>query len=140
LLEQGRAAFADGSRMTLARLHEEKPEEMFVRTLKELLAQGKIYLQPVGESPMPSDRTIQAEMLGWQDEERLYLLPQAAYNRIARHYRDQGESFPVRESTLRKMLKEAGLLEWDANRLTRSVYIGGKSERVLVLKRKSVGV
>jgi hypothetical protein len=140
LLQQGRAAFAEGNRKMLARLQEEKPEEMYLRTLWELLAQGKVYLQPLAEGAPLGDWSGKSEMIGWHDDQYLYLLPQAAFNRIARHYRDQGDSFPVGETTLRKLLKEAGLLVYDAKRRTRSVWVKGKAERVLVLKRKSVGL
>jgi hypothetical protein len=51
-----------------------------------------------------------AEMLGWCDQDYLYLLPEACYTRICRHFREQGGLFPVRQSTLRKGLKEAGWL------------------------------
>jgi hypothetical protein len=136
LLEEGWNALLAGSQAMHERLEEEKPEEMFLRALRELLAQGKIFLRcrDAGLSMGgPEDR---AEMLGWYDDCYLYLLPEATYSRIVRHYRDQGCNFPVRELTLRKMLKEAGILIEKNGRRTSSEYLDGRTQRVLVLNRQ----
>jgi hypothetical protein len=140
LLNLGRGSFAEGIQAMIARVQEEKPEEMFLRTLRELLAQGKVYLRHREEGPILGEGVERAELLGWYDDQFLYLLPQVTYNRVARHFRDQGDSFPVRESTLRKMLKEAGVLVSSSNRLTCCEWMEGKTQRVVVLRRAQIGI
>jgi DNA primase len=137
LKEQGWQALLETCKAMMGRQLEEKPEEMFVNTLKELLAQGKVYLQEKDNAGYNlGGAEERAEMLGWFDESQLYLLPEAAYGKIARHYREQGSLFPVRQQTLRKGLKEAGWLLDQSGRSTRVERLGGKKQRVMVLRRE----
>ncbi len=153
LLERGWAALRTGAATMSERVTEEKPENLFLRTLSDLITQGKVFLKQ-GEglaTPLggPADHS---EMLGWYDHDRLYLLPEATYNRIARHFRDQGNVFPVRESTLRKALAEAGVIETEVRttrietedgpqtktetRRTIAKNLEGQTRRVMVVLRK----
>ena len=131
-LEEGALAMAE-------RVREEKPELLFLRTIADLLTQGKIFFHSTdGQLPLggPADHS---EMLGWYDPDRLYLLPDASYNLVSRYFRDQGNVFPVRESTLRKMLAESGTIELDSSgRRTPSTYIDGQTRRVMILPRKAL--
>ncbi|MBN2389921.1 MAG: toprim domain-containing protein [Anaerolineae bacterium] len=119
------------------RLLQEKPETLFVEVLRTLLTQGKVFLRdreslkpPLGG---PDDGSGGCEMLGWYDQTRVYLIPQASYNRVYRYFHDQGNVFPVREQTLRKQLDEAGLLVSDDGRRTSTLWVNGHTERVLVM-------
>ena len=124
---------------------EEKPEELFLGTFRELLAQGKVYLcQRDGPGLIGGGRGApgseeRGEMLGWYDEACLYLLPEVSYTRIARHFRDQGGVFPARPLTFRKSLKEAGYLLEQNGRLSSNILFDGRGQRVLVLKRNVLG-
>jgi hypothetical protein len=124
---------------------EEKPEELFLGTFRELLVQGKVYLcQRDGPGLIGGGRGApgseeRGEMLGWYDEAHLYLLPEVSYTRIARHFRDQGGVFPARPLTLRKGLKEASYLIEQNGRLTTNLWASGSGHRVLALKRKVLG-
>ena len=138
-MDSGWAALLESAKSMTERVSEEKPDDLFVRTFRELLTQGKIYLRSrEGAAPIGGfdDR---GELIGWYDRDYVYLLPEAAYSKVARHFRDQGNNFPVRELTLRKMLKEAGLLIEKNGRLTLTEWRDGRSQRVLVLKRSILG-
>jgi DNA primase len=137
LKEQGWQALLASCKSMMGRALEEKPEEMFVNTLSELLAQGKVYLREKNKAGYNLGGVEErAEMLGWFDEKQLYLLPEATYSKIARHYREQGSLFPVRQQTLRKGLKEAGWLLDQSGRSTRVERLDGKMQRVMVMRRE----
>jgi hypothetical protein len=139
LLSRGWDALSECAQAMLDRVREEKPDELFIRTFRELLAQGKIYLRDRQTNLPMGDPVDSAELVGWYDASYVYLLPEAAYTRVARCFRDQGNIFPVRELTLRKMLKEAGFLIERSGRLAVTEWIEGRSQRVLVLTRAILG-
>ena len=148
LMDSGWAALLESGADMSKMAGDEKPEEMFLGTFRELLAQGAVYLRQreggsILRSGSPegalSGSAERGEMLGWYDEAYLYLLPEASYARISRHFREQGGSFPVRRFTLQKCLREAGLLVERQGRMARSEWIDGRSQMVLVLKRSVLG-
>lgn len=133
------AALEMRARAMGSRLSQEKPEVLFLNTLRTLLVQGRVYLKDKDKTKTPlGGPENSAEMMGWYDATRVYLLPQATYNRVFRYFHDQGNVFPVREQTLRKQLAEAGLLVSDNKRRTASLWVDDHTERVLVLDRKQV--
>jgi DNA primase len=142
LMDFGWQALVDSSQTMMSRAAEEKPEEMFVRTLKELLAQGKIYLKDKHGGQNLGGEEDRAEMLGWHDLDYLYLLPQVTFARIAKHFREQGNIFPLRQGTLWKGLREVGWLAEPVSaakggvRSTRTEWLEGKIYRVLVMRRE----
>jgi hypothetical protein len=141
LTERARVALREGAQAMSNRVKEEKPEMLFIRTISDLLVQGKIYFRGINEMYPPIGGPAEhSEMLGWYDLDRFYLLPEATYNRISKHFRDQGNVFPVREVTLRKMLAEAGMIEMETtkdgiSRRTKSINVEKASRRVMVLRR-----
>jgi hypothetical protein len=117
-------------------VEEERPSRRFLRVLLTLHTQRRGHLADRYE---PDDRPPPgAELLGWVDAEALYLLPEAAYEAVARFCHQTGEPFPIREERLTRDLKIDGLSECDPKRLTRTVAIGGRTRRVLKLHRAAV--
>ena len=139
LMEQGWIVLLEASEQMLQRTKEERPEELFLGTFRELLAQGKIYLREKGGTRLIGGPEERAEMLGWYDEAFVYLLPEASYTCIAKHFRDQGGLFPVQQLTLRKGLLEAGWLVEKGGRTAPAERLDGRVQRVLVLMRKVLG-
>jgi len=74
-----------------------------------------------------------ADLIGWYDEEVLYLLPEAALVTVARFCRDTGEPFATRLDRLKRDLAKEGVSECDQGRHTATAWIGGRSRRVLKL-------
>jgi hypothetical protein len=138
-LKDGLNGLLEGTARTSERASAEKPEDMFLQTLRELLAQGKICLRGLKGQLSLGGSEERSEMLGWYDEDKVYLLPGAVYTRVARHFRERGGLFPVREYTLRKLLKEAGMAETGkGDRIASVRWIEGRNQRVLVLKREAL--
>jgi hypothetical protein len=104
--------------------------------LLTLVTQGRGVLLPRDEKPFSPGSGV--ELLGWQDEGRLYLIPEAAWQAVASFCRACDEPFPVREERLRRDLDREKLLECDPNRRTKAVRLGGQPTRVLSLKRREV--
>jgi hypothetical protein len=78
------------------------------------------------------------DLVGWQDAEALYLLPEAAHQAVTRFCREAGEPFPVRSERLRRDLAQEGLSECDPGRYTTTARVGGRSRRVLRLRLLAV--
>lgn len=137
----GWEALKAGAEIQARRVERDRPTVRFLEVLAELLAQGRVRLEARdGAGGIGGDAT-DAELLGWYDEEFVYLLPGAAYNRVARFLRDEGGHFPVKERTLRKHLDEEGYLARGSDdRYTDVVWVSRnqKSERVLQLYRAQV--
>jgi len=137
----------------------EDPVHRFCSHIQEALIQGKAYLdnvrggypdnagqwgwtlQPLRHNDgMGSDewRPSQgASMLGWVDEEFLYLLPNAAYRLVFENLQKAGIML-VQQQALWKLLIQRGCVRRGKDHLTDVKKIFGRSERVLVLSRKKL--
>ena len=115
----------------------ERPSRRFLGVLLAIMTQGRAVLLPkdISEGDPRSDALI-----GWQDEESLYLMPDAVFQAVARFCRESGELFPIRQERLLRDLAREGLSEHDPGRHTTTVRIGGRSRRVLRLHRAAVEV
>jgi uncharacterized protein DUF927 len=108
----------------------EQPSHRFLRVLLTLLVQGKgVLLNRTG-----GDET-RRDLLGWQDDESLLLLPEATWHAVTQFCRDTGDAFPIREERLRHDLEKEGLSDPDPGRRTAAVRIRGRIRRVLRLRR-----
>lgn len=70
------------------------------------------------------------DFVGWRDPDYLYLLPAGTFQSVARFCHDTSDHLP-RSDRLRRDLKKDGLSETDKDRLTATVWIGSRSQRVL---------
>ena len=92
------------------------------------------YSDPTGDTAVPA----KADLLGWQDAEALYLLPEATWHAVSRFCRESGEPFPLREARLRHNLEQEGIVETEPGRRTATVRVAGKTRRVLQVRRDVV--
>jgi hypothetical protein len=135
--ERGWAALKACAEAQAQRVERERPTLLFLQVLSGLVAQGKAKLYPKGNKEyIPEPGT---ELLGWYDDDYIYLLPEASYHLVARYLREEGRHFPVRENTLRKYLAEEGYLErGDEEHYTSPVRTGGKLYRTFRVHREKV--
>ena len=89
---------------------QEKPEEIFVKALQELMNSGKVAVTPIGTDAMIPEICQMGDPIGWADNDYYYLLPEITYNAVSRFLQARGEIIPVKERTLWKHLDEAQLL------------------------------
>ncbi len=125
---------------------EAEPTQRFLDLLQDAIASGRAYLQKVvanGKSTYTSQRIgsndeseYKGERIGWIDAAHVYLLPDVSYAMAKRLGTEAGNELTVTAPTLRKRLKEKGLIaEIESSRTTLVVrkQIDGERHRVLVI-------
>jgi hypothetical protein len=113
----------------------ERPTLRFLHVLYALITQGKAYLSPKNTA---EDDDRRGNLLGWQDSEYLYLIPEASFQAVVKFCREADEPFVIREGRLRQDLARENLIEPNEERRhTAVVRIGSRVERVLRLKRRA---
>lgn len=143
-LARGWETLEFGAKAQSVRVETERPTVRFLEVLTGLLIQGKVHLEHKDGKGRLGGGAINDELLGWYDDDWLYLLFEPTYNRIARYLRDEGSTSPVKQRTLRKHLVEEGILhppENDADasgRTTDVLRIEGTVRRVARLLRTEV--
>jgi len=118
-------------------VHDEDSAEGFLAVLRDLLAQGKVYLAP-REGEQDTSHEDGAEMLGWYDENWAYLLPEAAYNRVASFCRRAGGVFPLGKKALYKSLRDAKVLVPTGKKSTTPLRTTDGLQRVIRLKKSAI--
>ncbi len=115
----------------------EKPTLRFLQVLGELFTQKAIWIANLhGPSIDPPAGT---ELIGWQDEEYLYLLPSATYHRVAAYSKTEGGFFPVKPNTLYRDLQADGYLVPIRGEHTGIARVaGGEAKRVMKLTKSKI--
>lgn len=112
------------AQMTVAQ--EEKPVELYLSAIEQLLATGAVYLKhrhmpDMAERYYPVDRMPNAEMIGWygndetdssgyRDSRYWYLIPNAAFKAVVTFWRGSGVVFPDTARGIKVKLLEQKLL------------------------------
>ena len=73
------------------------------------------------------------EVIGYHDEDFLYLIPSAIWKSVQMFCRDSNTHFPESKNTLYQMLRNRGLIEVQSGRNVVQEWIRGKNYRVLKL-------
>ena len=94
-----------------ALVNEEKPVEMFVKIVKELMVSGKIRVEAIRKVNSQDTLFDTGESIGWKDDNFYYLRPEITYNLVNKFLASRGQKFPILERTLWKQLDEAGLIQ-----------------------------
>jgi hypothetical protein len=123
-----------------------EPTERYLSLLRGCIASGRAYLASnAGETPASSPESCgwrrdghsnwmpSGDCVGWVVEDDIYVEPSTAYRVVQQIAQSVGDALPVSEQTLKKRLKERGLLaSVDTKRGTLTV------RRVLSGSRKDV--
>lgn len=105
---------------------EEKPTELFLSALREMLSTRKAKMLDTSSATLPE------EGIGWKDNNFAYLLMDSAYNAVCKFYRERDKSFPLSKRRLLKHLAtEKLIVPSDDN--TKQKKLGGKNRRVVWL-------
>lgn len=114
------------------RVEGERPANRFLEIIGTLLAQDRAVILPRlggdGAKPAPHQ-----ELIGYQDKDYVYLLPEAAHKAVADFCRRQGQPFSWNSLAVRRDLDRLGLLVHPEGRKTAYVRAGEGHERVLKL-------
>jgi hypothetical protein len=117
-------------------VEEERPTRRFLTVLANVLTQRRATLLRKEEGGDPTAGG--PDVLGWADEAYLYLLPDGAFQTVARFCREGGIPFSSSFDRLKRDLAKEQLSEYEPERYTATVRIAGKTRRVLKLKRPAV--
>jgi hypothetical protein len=114
-------------------IDEEKASAAFLRALKALLDSGQaVLLEKSKPDQDPTDRRI---MLGWRDDDYVYLLRDVAYHAVETWYAAEKKGLGFGMSAVEEQLIADGLLRPGAatDTHTTTTRIGSKTKRVLRL-------
>jgi hypothetical protein len=154
--ERGWSALCEAGSSQAGHIESAEPTGHFLRLLNAALASGRAHIAATdgGRPETPSawgwrregnrdgsEWSPQGRRVGWLDGEQLYLEPDAAYATAQSLASEQGESLTVSAPTLRRRLKERGLLAGtDTKRetLTLRRVLQGASRNVLHLNSSSL--
>jgi hypothetical protein len=114
----------------------ESPSRRFLSVLATMLTQGRVVL--FARELDPTSHSGNAEIVGWCDDEFIYLMPEAAFNSVARFCRETGEFFPIRSERLLRDFSKEGYSDCVEGRNTAVVTLGGRKRRVVRLRRDRV--
>lgn len=136
-----------------AKHHEaSEPTAVFLALLRSVLSSGRAHLEArdgripesaamFGWRTAGGNATPGGDCIGWVDGEHVYLEPAAAFRQVQLAGRDTGEYLPVTEQTLKRRLREKGLLvSVDERRQTVTVrrMIAGAAKDVLDFRRTTL--
>lgn len=82
-----------------------KPAIVYLETIRDLLVSGKLKLIRAKSDNQPSKR------MGWQDDNKMYLLEGAVFAEIRKYLNMQGRDFGLNSTDIYKLLDDNGVLE-----------------------------
>jgi hypothetical protein len=149
LWRRGWAALVEAGAGQAAQISTGEPGGLFLRLLWAAVASGYAHIaDEQGDAPREPQRwgwrrdgdmqKPQGVRVGWLAEGGLYLEPDSSYAAVQRFARDQGDSFPVSAHTLRRRLKDKGLLaatDTARSKLTVRKTLQGERREVLHIIR-----
>ena len=112
--------------------------KIFIETINEMIDNGDVKVIDL-EDAAQVRANIGANVIGFEDEDYLYVMSVKAFHWVTERCRARGEAFPSQKA-LNRALREAGMIEWDATarRSTRVKMVGGKPMRLLWIKRRAL--
>jgi hypothetical protein len=123
-------------------VQERQPHRLYLRALSDLLQMRRAILlrsDIAPEAVAPKDLPMGAEILGWYDDDHIYLVPLAAYQAVSRMYRNNtGALFPVPEDQVERFLQEHGVSVRTEGIGRERATVGGKQRRGLKLARRAI--
>jgi hypothetical protein len=125
-LEAHRFALIELLRSQSDRVAGESPVVKFWSAIADLLAQEEVHFAPrLGESLVPPDRST---LIGWYDDEHIYLLTNAALAQVKAYWQRLDERFDTRTDALRRELWQREFVaKRDERQYERVTYVRGKS-------------
>lgn len=112
------------------RMEEEKPTQMMMTALSELLATSQVYTTKADEQGVHGNGFI-----GYHDEECYYLYSETVYKNVMQFYAAQGRNFPVTKNTLLKNLCLEGISICDKGSSMKQKRIGKAKRKYLCISK-----
>ena len=120
----------------------EKPTRIFLDMLSELMASKEVYTEDLHPDPdNPQEIPPAADLVGYEDQNYYYFLPNVVHAKVCTLCRQQGVEFPVSFKALGKHLKTDGVLQMTTGNAstTKGKFVHGKLVRLLWIPRDALG-
>lgn len=114
-------------------IQEEKKSSMFLSALKELIATEQVTI-PHRYTGSPLGNQHSLNLIGYNDDEHLYLLPDTTIGVINKFYEKQNRSFNISKNMLYKEFEDEGILQ-KAKEHTKNIKINGSQSRYLMIRK-----
>ncbi len=141
LRADARVALLELARGQSEEIAEADPTEQYIRILRTLLATERVRLEPRFKQQTSGvvfeNKKETANLLGWQDDDYVYILPDESFRLVTQFVRESGSVYPATKRSLLKDLVRSGYAvakkEGTENRIERRVRCGGMNPRVVVM-------
>ncbi len=135
-IKEAWAVVMDNSRRQNDEAKEDRPVNMFLTAVKELLVSKQATVRDLST---PSTEAVPPSMIGYCDQQYYYLLPDVIFSRVCKLFSDQAVTFPLGKRALFKQLKDEGVLVADGEgKTTKLKHLGTGVLRLLWLDRGRV--
>jgi hypothetical protein len=127
--------------VSLAQIHGRRivdvdPAERFLNVLSSLFASDAVYVDSKDIRKDPRDIKPSGSLIGWGDDDYLYLIPEATRQAIVTAYRAAGDHWPHSPNALYKALdKKQALMKGNDGKNLMAVNIYGNTQKVLKIPR-----
>lgn len=115
--------------------NEEKPTNMFISAVREMMESGEILLINKAEKNQLSDKPI----VGYYDTDYYYFLPSSIFTKVNSFYSKQGIAFPLTKTRIFNMLADENLIIIEESKNgksnTKQVRINGEKARYLTFAK-----
>ena len=116
---------------------EERPEQMFLEALQDLLGSQNFQVAHNEEAYA----TAESDFIGFETADTVWLRPHDVYVEVTRYYERVGQSFLVKPKRLKEMLYEAGIIRGiEDERTHKREYVfrakKGSRKRMIVMKKE----
>lgn len=120
----------ENSRRQSEEMKDEKPANLYIRIVRELLHSGANKCLPV------DDTQGSINVIGYMDDLYYYLMPEITYKTVSKFLADQGQTFPLGKKMLNTQLAEEGIVPREF--INRQKKIRGKNDHYLWLPRNLI--
>jgi hypothetical protein len=139
MLKEGLDIFLNLANRHEASIVEDKPVTMFLNALQELLTTDKV---SVARTQAPMEKAGFGELIGYNDDEYYYLLPETTMNAVTQFFQKQNKTFSLSKEMLLKQLENEDLIlvrqGKEKTERTPGKRISGRLQRVIWLKKNAL--
>jgi hypothetical protein len=160
LLNMGCAALQGLGEAQAHTIQDQDPCDRFIETIATLLADHRIHFadRNTGDAPENAEAcgwvllndnsdaikyqvANQSELVGWVEEDAIYLIPEAAYRAVIKFCRDQGEPFVIsKNEILRRLERKKILVAFPDGERTQTLRCGGINHRIAQIKMSALKI
>jgi len=130
--------FNDLAKEQNRRISQDKPTTLFLDALKELIDTKAYNIAKIDSDNFNNDYTPD-KLLGYSDNDYIYLYPESAYKAVKMFYSQSERNFPLSKNQLYKHLKIERLIEAGENS-TKQKKIRGHNGKWLWLKKSALEI